>query len=154
MAEAAESVGSSPSDLALQVTTWFDENFVLTDGKFGADKSAEEKRFMTVMNLETLFEFYTFHALSLGDPVPSKLTFAYILQTKCGVSFKFTKNRWVGAIKRAANVCPKRSAESGPGRALLVYKRVQAQARAIQAVAPDAPAVLDADRLFEEFRHV
>ena len=89
------------------VTSWFDAHFVLTDGTFGADKSAAEKRFMTVTNLETLYEHFTFHALSVGAPVPSKLTFAFTLQTTRGVRFKFVKNKWVGAIKRAANVCPR-----------------------------------------------
>ena len=148
----AESTGSSPSDESLQVTAWFDEHFVLTDGAFTAAKSADEKRYMTVTNLETLFEHYKFHALSLGDQIPAKITFAYILQSKCGVRFKFTKNRWVGAIKRAANVRPKWPSNGRPGDALLTYRRLQAQARAILTVAPDAPAVLN-PTLFEEFRH-
>jgi hypothetical protein len=148
----AESVGSSPNDANLHVTTWFDEHFVLTDGAFTAAKSAYQKRHLTVTNLETLYEHFKFHALSLGVPIPTKLTFAYILQNNRGVRYKFIKNRWVGAIKRAANVHPKRPS-SGPGDALLAYRHLQAQARAIQAVAPDAPELLS-PALFEEFRHV
>jgi len=131
------------------VTTWFDEHFVLTDGAFRKSKSAHEKRFMTVTNLETLYEHYTFHALSAGAEILNKLTFAYILQTKHGVHFKFVKNMWVGAIKRAANVRPKRPS----GDTLLACRHLQTQARAIQAADPAAATALDLKpALFEEFR--
>jgi len=148
--EMSEDAGSLPSDKDAHVTTWFDEHFVLTDGAFRKTKSTYEKRFLTVTNLETLYEHYTFHALSAGvDEIPNKLTFAYILQTKRGVHYKFVKNKWVGAIKRAANARPKRPS----GDALLAYRHLRAQARAIQAVAPDAPDALDLKpALFEEFR--
>jgi hypothetical protein len=145
----AESVGSSPSDV---IVKWFDQHFQLTDGAFTKTKSAHEKRFMTVINLETLFEHYRITALTMGYHIPDKFSFAYTLQTKRGVRYKFCKNRWVGAIKRAANVCAKKDS-GGPGDAILMYKHLQQQARAIQSVAPDAPAVLDAAALFEKFRH-
>ena len=148
----AESVDSSPSVVTLDIVEWFDRYFQLTDGSFTKAKSAEEKRYGTVTNLETLFEHYKFTALTMGYRIPDKMSFAYTLHTKCGVRYKFCKNRWVGAIKRAANVAAKKDA-SGPGDAILLYKHMQQTARAIQNVEQDAPAVLDADAILDKFRH-
>ena len=142
-----ESVASSPDDVDLCVTKWFHKYCIKTDGSFAPSKSAWVKTYATVTNLEVLYRHFTVHSLTVGEPVPPKMSFAYALHTKCGVQFRFRKNKWVGAIKRAANVIFK----PDPSDPILAYKLLQDQARAIQRVAPEAPAVINPS-LLDEFR--
>ena len=80
------------------VHRWLHDNYEATDGSFSEEKSEEEKRYHTVLNLQDVW-----NELKNEHKTISKESFEEMLRAE-GFVIKSVNNKWVGSIKKAVQL--------------------------------------------------